>query len=283
MKRLIYTKGLSGSGKSTWAKKYIKENKNVKRINKDDLRDMLDDGIWSKTNEKTIISIRNAIIVKLLNDGFDVIVDDTNLCPKHWKTFEELALMCEADLICKDFTDVDINVCIERDMLRDKKVGKKVIIEQWAKYLYSPPSYNIYNIQLPDCIIVDIDGTLAHRVNRSPFDYDNVEDDICDYAIKDIVNNYYNMGKKVYIFSGRDNICQEATKRWLDKHKILYHELKMREHKDNRNDTIIKEEMYNEIKDDYNVLFVIDDRPRVINMWKNLGLKVLNVGDNIDF
>ena len=49
--KLIMTKGLPASGKSTWAKQYLDDNPGTKRVNKDDLRAMLDNGKWSKRNE----------------------------------------------------------------------------------------------------------------------------------------------------------------------------------------------------------------------------------------
>ncbi len=52
-----------------------------------------------------------------------------------------------------------------------------------------------------------------------------------------------------------------------------------------RKDTIVKEEIFwRDIADNYNVQFVIDDRPSVARMWRELGLKVFQVGDpHIEF
>jgi hypothetical protein len=58
----------------------------------------------------------------------------------------------------------------------------------------------------------------------------------------------------------------------------------MRPEKDNRPDTVVKSEMYEKyIKDKYSILYVIDDRPCVIRMYKRMGFYVLNVGESIEF
>src|SRR5260221_10788884 len=102
--KLIMTKGLSGSGKSTWAR----EQSEFKRINKDDLRKMLDGGKWTKFNEEFIIQARNYLVESALRDRFNVIVDDTNLHPKHEIQLRQIAKAHEAEFIVQDFTDVPI-------------------------------------------------------------------------------------------------------------------------------------------------------------------------------
>ena len=80
MKKVYLTKGLPGSGKSTWAKEMVSKNPNsYKRVNKDDLRAMLDNGKHSEDAEKFILNVRDSIILLALENGKHVIVDDTNL------------------------------------------------------------------------------------------------------------------------------------------------------------------------------------------------------------
>ncbi len=84
MKKVIILKGLPASGKSTWAKQRLAAEPGAyKRINKDELRAMLDDSHWSKGNERFVLRLRDHLIVAALEDGKHVIVDDTNLHPKH--------------------------------------------------------------------------------------------------------------------------------------------------------------------------------------------------------
>jgi len=54
----------------------------------------------------------------------------------------------------------------------------------------------------------------------------------------------------------------------------------MRSQGDTRPDEIVKREIYEEhIKPLYNVDFVLDDRNKVVKMWRSLGLKVLQVAE----
>ena len=76
-KKIIILKGLPASGKSTWAKEQVEKSQGgCKRVNKDDLRTMIDDGKFSKGNEKFVVQIRNNLIVEALKAGKHVIVDD---------------------------------------------------------------------------------------------------------------------------------------------------------------------------------------------------------------
>jgi predicted kinase len=67
MRKVILMKGLPGSGKYTVAKKSIAENpETYKRINRDDLRAMFDNGTKTNSNEKFIKKLRDVLIVKAL-------------------------------------------------------------------------------------------------------------------------------------------------------------------------------------------------------------------------
>lgn len=293
MSKLIMTKGLPASGKTTWSKQ-----QKAKRVNKDDLRAMIDNGAWSKQNEEDILKVRDLIIRHYLTRGFDVIVDDTNLAPKHEEALQEIAQGFQVMFEVKDFTDVPLKECLKRDSERANSVGEKVIKSMYNSFL--KPKTNVaqyntppYNPDLPDCIIVDIDGTLAHMNGRSPYDYSQVSTDVVDVTVAGIVQKYYQRSPMeeipdayVVIVSGRDATCRAETEQWLKDNNIPYDELYMRDPnqvdaKGNKlDDTIIKREIYNDvIKPRFNVRFVLDDRDRVVKMWREEGLKVLQVAE----
>lgn len=294
---LTMTKGLPASGKTTWAKEEVLKSKGkTKRINKDDLRAMLDAGEWSDKNEAHILKVRDKLIIHYMSNGYNVIVDDTNLAEKHEKTLQELAEGFKAMFEVKDFTEVPLQTCLDRDSARPNSVGAKVIKgmhRQFLKGKYKPYEAPAYNPDLPDCIIVDIDGTLAHMTGRLPYDYTQVHTDVVDEDVANIVRRYAQRNimeptpdTYIIIVTGRDDTCKEDTLKWLADNNIPFDEFYMRDHTlvdENGNkldDTIIKKAIYDEmIKPRFNVRFVLDDRDRVVKMWREQGLKVLQVAE----
>lgn len=275
--KVIFLSGLPGCGKTTFAKQYQKENPGTKRVNKDDIRAMLDDGVWSKSNEKTVLSVQKAIVSDCLYRGHDVIIDNTHLDKKHEWEYREFCVD-NGYLFETKFFDVDVEECIRRDKKRENPVGSKVILDMYNRYLRPDPVKVEYDESLPTCIICDIDGTLADKGDRSPYDYSKVNMDTVIETVADIVALHYGMGKEVFILSGREDSCRNVTEVWLSENAIPYHHLHMRKAGDKREDSIIKKEIYEEhIMGKYNVKFVIDDRLRVLRMWHDIGLFTFNV------
>lgn len=129
----------------------------------------------------------------------------------------------------------------------------------------------------PTAIMVDIDGTLAHmNGKRSPFNWSAVKQDDVDEVIASITRHY----KHVIIMSGRDEVCRKETQEWLNKHDIRFDKLIMRPTKDNRPDEIVKWELYKlHVEPDYKIDFILDDRNKVVKMWRENGLKCLQVAE----
>lgn len=265
--------GLPGSGKSTIAKKMVEEE-GFKRINKDDLRAMIDASKWSKLNEKNIIEARDLLVINCLDGGYNVVVDDTNLDSSHRDALIEIAGNCDAEFE-EIFVDTPVMVCIERDAKRgEKAVGAEVIMRMYNQYIFKKA---LYNPDLPQCFIIDIDGTLAKMNGRSPYDYTRVKEDSLNEDVANILDCIrLNKDYKIFIFSGRQASCKEDTIDWLDFHNIPYDGLFMRAADDKRKDSEVKKELYEaNIEDKYNVVAVFDDRNQVVDLWRSLGLTCL--------
>ena len=286
MQKIIMLKGLPASGKSTWAKEKINENSNYIRINKDDIRESIT-GKWTSKKEKIVISIRNSLIKTGISLGKNVIIDDTNLNPKHEQSLKTLAQELGVEFEINDsFLKVPVEECVERDIKRDKSVGYKVIYKMYYDYLYQDPSKKIVNSSNKKrrCVICDIDGTLAHNYGgRNIYDLTRVKEDTPDplvCAVLDGLDSTFGIDYlDIIIVSGREDDCRKETEEWLYHNMIPYKALYMRKSGDKRDDAIVKEEIYKEfIEPEYCVLGVIDDRNKVVRMWEKLGVKVMKVG-----
>jgi IS30 family transposase len=166
------------------------------------------------------------------------------------------------------------------------------------KYLRPEPTLKRNDPDLPTCIIVDLDGTLALNTQKRSY-YEpkpkEILNDELNKPIAKIVSALHKERLDLFFFSGRSNRYYEVTVEWLSSHNFIkegsydtgmtYKDLLMRKEGDSRSDATVKEEMYrNNIEDKYNVLCVIDDRPKVIRKWKDLGIFVLDVNQSgLDF
>ena len=135
MSKLIITRGLPASGKSTWAKQWVLEDPEHRvRINQDDIRLMLGK-YWVPSREKLVQEIQFNAIIKALNREFDVVIDNTNLNNKVLDQFNRLIRTFEDyEIEYKDFFDTPLSVCIERDKNRDLQVTEKVIRSFYNNY-----------------------------------------------------------------------------------------------------------------------------------------------------
>jgi len=282
--KMIICKGLPASGKSTFAKDLVAKDAGIVRVNRDEIRTMVHNDKWSQSREKTTVAVRDAAIKAAFDAGLSVISDDTNLAPSVEAGLRAIAKTYGAQVEIKDFTDVPLKTCIERDMKRERTVGKKVIVDMYDKYIRPPAP--VQDPSLPHCIIVDMDGTLALITDRSPYDDQFADRDRPNMPVVDVVNAFRTtfINVKFIVMSGRDEGRSRAvTEEWLERNKIKPDALYMRPAGDTRHDNIIKRELFDEhIAGKFYVEFCIDDRDQVVDLWrKDLGLTCfqVNYGD----
>lgn len=288
MQKLIVVRGLPGSGKTTLAKEMCANSgRKLHRVNRDDLRALHPNWVRHKFNkkvEKDVAEQRDVLINNLLLCGFSVISDDTNLTDKHINHFKQLAQEYRVEFEIIDLRDVPVETCIERDRQRQWPVGKDVILKMYYENIVKPTG-DFPRIARGNAIICDIDGTLAHMQNRGAFDEDKYSTDLVDFPMLHILDalqdEYF-----IYLVSGRQgtDVGRSNTEKWLRAYAVPYDALLMREAGDTRKDNIVKREIYErDIAPNHEVEFVFDDRPQVIRMYRELGLKVFDCGMGYEF
>jgi predicted kinase len=293
--RLLITRGLPASGKTTFARKL---RPGVARVNRDDLRRMLHgDRLFTQWAEAQVTAVQRASVQALLRAGASVIVDDTNLRAKTVRDWAELAARFGATFEVHDFTDVPLDECLRRDAGRAEadRVGEAPIRRMHERYLagrnlplpvpsvevggpgvvYRPPA------QAAPVVLVDVDGTVALMNGRSPYDMSRVGEDEPNAPVIAAVRAMHAAGHGVVYCSGRDDSCRAETQAWLDLHVgVPSLGLFMRAEGDARKDSIVKQEIFErEIRRRWRVVGVFDDRQQVVRMWRALGLTVFQVAE----
>lgn len=134
----------------------------------------------------------------------------------------------------------------------------------------------------PQAIICDLDGTLALRGNRDPYDMARASEDKVNIQVATVVKAMNAMGFDVFFTSGRSEVARDDTHEWLEENVgIAQFELMMRAQGDLRPDSKIKKEMLDIIQLSHDVFLVLDDRDSVVKMWRENRIPTwqVNYGD----
>ena len=158
-------------------------------------------------------------------------------------------------------------------------------------------------------IIFDLDGTLANiedrrKISTKPngkldwdvfFDPDNIQLDKPNDPVIKMAQLFAEDGFNIVIFSGRNDRSFLTTKSWLTRNRVPFHQLIMRPDKFKGKsfpvaagnpavsnmrfmpDEILKKAMLDIFVDINDVFLVVDDRDKVVKMWRDLGLNVFQV------
>ena len=142
MPKIILCRGIQGSGKTTWAKKWAEEDPEHRvRWNNDDFRKMLGK-YWVPKREVIVSSTELHFIDTAMYRGYDIVIDNMNLNPKYYEFIKKIiedfnCMVTESEqyiLEFKDFFNVSLEECIERDSKRPNSVGEEVIKATYEKY-----------------------------------------------------------------------------------------------------------------------------------------------------
>ena len=142
-------------------------------------------------------------------------------------------------------------------------------------------------------VIFDLDGTLAlvdkrREIAKKPngkidfdifYDPQYIELDEPNSFVIDLAKMYKRDGYEIVIVSGRSDRTKEATERWLEKYGILYDRMIMRKRKNFTPDNELKERWLEKYLDRDDIRVVVDDRQRVVDMWRRNGLDVFQVAN----
>jgi hypothetical protein len=139
-------------------------------------------------------------------------------------------------------------------------------------------------------IVADLDGTIAlddHRAEkylRSPdgvrhWDqyFEACTDDKPCWPVIQLINAMSRYTYEIWILSGRKETVRPQTKAWLEKHGVPYNKLIMRPTDDRTDDYKLKIQWLEAFELRERLLFVLEDRQRVVDAWRSEGITCFQV------
>jgi len=302
---LYIFRGLPGCGKSTKARE-MQRDIGGRVVERDEVRYMLY-GRYVDCDEKLVTNVQHALIEEGLRMGENVFVSDMNLRNQYVQTLYSIAWKHNVPVEIVDLTNVDVGTCLARNAdprrrVQGKKVPEDVIINNYRRFIKGKPyplPFQFTGAKLPEkryepyvrdeskpiAIIVDIDGTVARMVGRGPFDEHLVKNDELFEYVALMVQVAFYQGIEIIFMSGRTDGCYDDTRAWLNEKMPWLEddfELIMRRSVEDRGrpDDDVKYDLFKEkVEWDFNVWYVIDDRNKVVRMWREIGLTCAQVAE----
>lgn len=313
--KLIVLVGISGSGKSTWARKYVLQNpSNRVIVSRDTIRMLLfgynESNLYEYYNrddvhklEKEVSKYCDTLIYEGIETGKEIILDNTHLKRAYIEKYKYWNVPVEIKFVNWTISTKHqyFRKAKEQNALRVKRVSEDVLNKQKNQFLtlidsleqrpidFTPIELDLeYNVNKKDCIIFDIDGTLAEKGDRNPYDWTKVDQDNRINFVWEI-NRFIKAGDKymdaiedtdIIICTGRSEEAKELTLEWLHYKVIYYDKIYFRDENDYRPDWIVKQEMWEKINKTHNIISMFDDRLQVVRRARALGFKVFHVEYN---
>lgn len=299
-KKIILTRGIQGSGKSTWARKWVEEDPKTRiRFNNDDVRNMLGP-YWIPERETLVSEIKKQIVLNAMRLNYDIVVDNMNLNPKEVKYWEDIvknynelinttisgdSVKYEYEIEFKDFF-IPLEECIRRDAMRLNPIGEKTIRDTWRRYKHfiqtSEVERYVNNLKRyegkPKCIVIDMDSTVCFNMSKRPWFGEGAAEgminDVPNTGVCDIIRQLQEE-YLIVVATGRDTSQEEVTKQWLAKQGINVDEYFFRTNGDYRKGVEIKKEEITAILEKYDIVAIFEDCEPIVQMYRDMGLTVL--------
>jgi predicted kinase len=132
MKRLILLVGIPGSGKTTLARKLTEKGFEV--LSADSIRQEMYGNTAEQGEPEAVFAIFFERLAKLFAQGADVVIDNTNLKVKYRQEITDRGRPFGYEDPQIWVLDVPLNVCLNRNRLRQRKVPEDIVANMFNEF-----------------------------------------------------------------------------------------------------------------------------------------------------
>lgn len=141
MRKIIVTRGLPCSGKTTYVKEFCKKNPNFIRINEDDIKEIF--CIREDSDRYNFLyDIKEKAVESGLILGFDIIIDecilhkeDIDFAEEAIAKYRSLSENFKVQIEYKDFFDINIDEILENNDRRENSIGVEAIASFYEDFV----------------------------------------------------------------------------------------------------------------------------------------------------
>lgn len=286
--QLILTVGPTCSGKSTWANEQVRANPTkYVNLNRDDFRFSLfgcrtwSDYKFNKHNEQLVTNAIQKAAIEAIAMSKTIIISDTNLNKTTQGTWKNFADTHNVEFVLKYFAPGLLSTLMERNRYKGERALPEFVVKrQYDQYMVDFGGQRVYtpDFAKPRAIIFDLDGTLFDNSQRHAFDWSKVLDDTPRDSVVELFKMYVDRGYACITVSGRDGVSEEDSIKALNNAGLFPAAHYQRAAGDSRSDDIVKEEIFwQQIEPNWCAVRAIDDRQKVVDMWRRIGLECWQV------
>lgn len=173
-------------------------------------------------------------------------------------------------------TDLDGTIALIEH--RRHLVEKKMAFQQWFDSLSVSAQQHYERMLPPEGIMESFLSVTKWKPDWGQF-YDLCDKDDPNIPVIELLSTMASY-HEIFVFSGRSQVVREKTVEWLHKYDVPCTELVMRAEKDYTPDEVLKLqwlEKYFPGDKKREILFILDDRQKVVDMWRRIGLTCFQV------